>query len=56
MFPEENKIMYERLKQTQLNLTLSSWDRQFKLAIKNRDHIENDLFEGIENYFDKELW
>ncbi|MFM1969982.1 MAG: hypothetical protein RL152_1359 [Bacteroidota bacterium] len=48
--------MHERLKQTQLNLTLSSWDRQFKLAIKNGDQIENNLFESLENVFDKELW
>ncbi|MFM1794481.1 MAG: hypothetical protein RL642_866 [Bacteroidota bacterium] len=56
MFQEENKIMDEKLKQTQLNLNLSSWDRQFKLAIEKGDKIENDFFDGLENDFDKESW
>jgi DNA-binding ferritin-like protein len=56
MFPEENKIEHAKLKETELNLKLSNWDTQFKLAIEIGDQTENDLFEGLENDFDKEAW
>ena len=39
-----------------INTDLSTWEAQFKAAIKNGDKPENDLFEGMENEFDKEEW
>ena len=34
----------------------SEWDAQFKAAITNSKIPENDVFEGIENDFDKNEW
>ncbi|MBA2562449.1 MAG: hypothetical protein H0V14_05955 [Chitinophagaceae bacterium] len=39
-----------------LNTDLSTWKAQFKAAIKNGDKPETDMFEGMENKFDKEEW
>ncbi|MCW3108338.1 MAG: AbrB/MazE/SpoVT family DNA-binding protein [Segetibacter sp.] len=46
--PAENK--------RKINTDLSTWEAQFKAAIKNGDKPEHDLFEGMENNFDKEKW
>ena len=46
--PAENK--------RKINTDLSTWEAQFKAAIKRGDKPEKDLFEGIENKFDKEEW
>lgn len=46
--PRENK--------RKINTDLSSWEAQFKAAIKNGDQPEIDMFEGMENEFDKEEW
>ncbi|MEJ7682051.1 MAG: hypothetical protein WKG06_30200 [Segetibacter sp.] len=46
--PAENK--------RKINTDLSTWEAQFKAAIKNGDKPEKDLFEGMENKFDKEEW
>ncbi len=44
----ENKI--------KINTDLSTWEAQFKAAIKNGDQPEKDMFEGMVNKFDKEEW
>lgn len=46
--PAENK--------RKINTDLSTWEAQFKAAIKSSDKPEKDLFEGMENEFDKEEW
>ena len=46
--PAENK--------PKINIDLSSWELQFKAAIKNGDSPETDLFEGMDNTFDTEEW
>jgi len=46
--PAENK--------RKINTDLSTWEAQFKAAIKSGDKPEKDLFEGMENEFDKEQW
>jgi antitoxin component of MazEF toxin-antitoxin module len=39
-----------------VNTDLSTWDAQFKKAIKAGHLPEGDLFEGLENEFDKTEW
>ena len=49
-------IIIELKESNKVNTDLSSWERQFKRAIKNGAHPEKDLFEGISNAFDKNEW
>jgi len=39
-----------------INTDLSTWDKQFKAAIKKGATPEKDMFEGLENEFDKKEW
>lgn len=39
-----------------INTDLKTWDAQFKKAIKAGHMPEKDLFEGLENSFDKTEW
>jgi antitoxin MazE len=39
-----------------VNTDLSTWEKQFKAAIKAGDIPEGDLWEGMENEFDKTEW
>lgn len=39
-----------------INIDLSSWEAQFRDAIKKGDKPQTDMFEGMENKFDKEEW
>jgi len=39
-----------------INTDLSTWEAQFEAAIKTGDKPDKDLFEGMENQFDKEEW
>ncbi len=39
-----------------INTDLSTWDKQFKSAIKGGAKPEGDLFNGIENEFDTKEW
>lgn len=41
---------------TKINTDLSTWEAQFKAAIKSGDKPEKDLFKGMENKFDKAEW
>ncbi|MGI8634862.1 MAG: AbrB/MazE/SpoVT family DNA-binding domain-containing protein [Segetibacter sp.] len=46
--PAESKVS--------INTDISTWEAQFKAAIKNGDQPEADLFNGLENNFDQEEW
>ena len=46
--PVENK--------RKINTDLTTWEAQFKAAIANGDKPETDMFDGMENKFDKEEW
>jgi antitoxin component of MazEF toxin-antitoxin module len=54
---ESNKIVLQKVSknknQKKLNLKPSTWEAQFKKAITNGEHPENDVFEGMNNQFDK---
>jgi hypothetical protein len=39
-----------------VNSDLSTWDKQFKSALKNGCKVEGDLFDGMKNEFDEEEW
>jgi antitoxin MazE len=39
-----------------VNTDRSTWEKQLKAAIKAGDLPEGDLFEGLENEFDKNEW
>ncbi|HEV2479758.1 MAG TPA: hypothetical protein VGS79_08830 [Puia sp.] len=39
-----------------INTDLSTWDAQFKAAIEAGDIPEGDMWEGMENEFDKMEW
>jgi hypothetical protein len=39
-----------------INTNLSSWDAQYKKAIKKGKRPEGDVWEGLENKFDQEEW
>ena len=43
-------------KDTAVNKDLSTWDKQFKAAIKKGSKPENDLFKGLNNDFDTKEW
>lgn len=43
----------KKKKRPQLNLDLSTWEAQFKSAIKKGEIPEKDVFEGMSNKFDK---
>ena len=39
-----------------VNTNLSSWDEQFKTAIKRGNKPKADVWDGIQNRFDEEEW
>ncbi len=43
----------KKKKRPSLNLDLSTWEAQFKTAIKKGELPEKDVFEGMSNKFDK---
>ena len=49
-------IVILQAKETSINTDLSTWDKQFKAAIKKGAKPEKDLFEGIDNEFDTKEW
>ena len=49
-------IYIMQVKEKNLNTDLSTWDQQFKTAIKKEAKPEKDLFEGLENDFDTKEW
>ena len=50
------RLTIEQVKQPAVNTDLSTWDKQFKAAIKAGDIPEGDMWEGMENEFDKTEW
>lgn len=50
------RLIIEQVKQPVVNTDLSTWDKQFKAAIKAGDIPEGDMWEGMENEFDKTEW
>ena len=45
-----------QLKGSKVNTDLSTWDKQFKAAIKKGAKPDGDLFEGMANDFDSKEW
>jgi antitoxin component of MazEF toxin-antitoxin module len=45
-------ITIQRAEKPAVNTNLSTWDKQFKAAVKAVAKPEGDLFDGIENEFD----
>lgn len=52
----EGIIAIREIKKSDINTDLSSWDKQFKLALKSGEKSDSDLFEGMKNEFDEEEW
>jgi len=52
----EGIITIMRVKETGVNSDLSSWDKQFKSAIRKGAKPESNPFAGIENEFDLKEW
>lgn len=52
----KGRITIEKAESYVVNTDLSTWDQQFKAAIKAGDIPEGDLWEGLENEFDKTEW
>jgi len=59
---EDNTLVLKPAKKTikpkrnKLNLSLASWDKQFKQAIQNKELPEKDVFESLTNKFDENEW
>ncbi len=54
---EKGRIIIEpAVNKIKLNTDLSTWEAHFKAAIKSGDKPDKDLFDGMENKFDKEEW
>jgi antitoxin component of MazEF toxin-antitoxin module len=49
-------ISIREVNSTDVNTDLSTWDKQFKSALKNGCKVEGDLFDGMKNEFDEEEW
>jgi antitoxin MazE len=49
-------ITIKQAEELVVNTDLSSWEKQFKAAIEAGDIPEGDMWEGIENEFDKTEW
>lgn len=56
MSAEEKNLECSLPNLDELELPLSQWDKQFKTAIDKGDKAEDDLFDGLENDFDKDDW
>ncbi len=56
MSAERKNFEYSLPKLVELEVPLSSWHKQFKTAIDKGNKADDDLFEGLENDFDKEDW
>jgi antitoxin component of MazEF toxin-antitoxin module len=49
-------IVTERHAAEEVNTELSSWEQQFKMAIKAGKLPDQNLFEGVQNTFDNNEW
>jgi hypothetical protein len=52
----EGVITIVQFKEIGINTDLSTWDKQFKAAMKKGKKPEDDLFEGLKNDFDTKEW
>jgi antitoxin MazE len=52
----EGQIVIKEMKSTEVNTDLTTWENQFKQAIKKGAEPENDLFNGVPNDFDENEW
>jgi antitoxin MazE len=52
----EGQIIIKEMKPADVNTDLTTWENQFKQAIKNGAVPENDLFNGVTNSFDENEW
>jgi antitoxin component of MazEF toxin-antitoxin module len=52
----EGIITIMQVKDGGVNTDISTWDNQFKNAIKKGAKPERDLFEGMKNNFDEKEW
>jgi antitoxin component of MazEF toxin-antitoxin module len=52
----EGVITIMQKKDARVNTDISTWDKQFKNAIKKGAKPEGDLFEGMKNDFDEKEW
>ena len=57
VYANDGNIIISQVKQPQtLNTDLSTWDKHFKAAIKKGAIPDKDMFEGLQNDFDKSEW
>ncbi len=49
-------IAIRAVNSSDVNSDLSTWDKQFKTALKSDDKVESDLFDALKNEFDEEEW
>lgn len=49
-------IAIRAVNSSDVNSDLSTWDKQFKTALKSDDQVEGDLFDELKNEFDEEEW
>ena len=56
MFADEGKIILMEAPKQGVNTNLATWDKHFKAAIKKGASPEPDLFNSLENNFDKNEW
>jgi len=52
----EGIITIIQIRDAGVNTDISTWDKQFKNAIKKGAKPESDLFEGMKNDFDEKEW
>src|ERR1700744_1112417 len=50
------QITIKQAEKYTVNTDLSTWEKQFKAAIKAGNIPEGDMWEGLENEFDKTEW
>ena len=56
MYANEGKIILMEAPKQAVNTNLATWDKHFKAAIKKGTAPEPDMFDGMENNFDKNEW
>ena len=49
-------IAIRAVKPSDVNSDLSTWDSQFKSALKRGEQSDTDFFDGMKNEFDEEAW
>ena len=52
----DGQITIKKAEKYTVNTDLSAWEKQLKAAINAGNIPEGDMFEGLENEFDKTEW